>query len=209
MKKLFFLIYLFLTIICGFSSFSAVTIKGGVITSAEVLKTEKPQKRDDLLYDLRKLDLSHLDAHLSQKDAIRFENRIGIGPPLNRVKRYIGLSRNDAIRLVVQELESYQDKFEWPVWLEDYIPTQFIEGGLKRSKIKCGEKLFRTDLELLWTKSILANPVPQFEKLALLWLDHFSVAFDEYDQTHSFVRHLQFVRKHSAGNFEHFLRESI
>ena len=116
MKKLFFLIYLFLTIICGFSSFSAVTIKGGVITSAEVLKTEKPQKRDDLLYDLRKLDLSHLNAKISQKDAIRFENRIGIGTPLNRIKRYVGLSRKDAIRLVVQELESYQDKFEW---LED------------------------------------------------------------------------------------------
>tara|TARA_Y100001968_G_C19441586_1_gene762854 strand:- start:794 stop:3619 length:2826 start_codon:yes stop_codon:yes gene_type:complete len=209
MRNIFYLYIFFFSITYCYSSFSEVAIKGGVITSAEILKTEKPKKRDDLYYDLTKLDFSHLNAKISLVDAIRFENRIGIGTPLNRVKKYLGLSRKEAVDLVVQELKSYQDKFEWPDWFNNYIPTQFIQNGLDRSNIKCNEKLFRTDLELLWTKSILTNPVPQFEKLALLWLDHFSVAFDEYDQTHSFVRHLQFVRKHSAGNFGQFLRESI
>ena len=37
-------------------SLSAVKIKGGVITSAEVLKTEKPKKRNDLIYDLKKIN---------------------------------------------------------------------------------------------------------------------------------------------------------
>jgi len=209
MKKLTFIILFLSSIISSYSSFSSVTFKGGIISSGEILKTEKPNDREDLFYDFNNLDLSHLEQTMSIADAIRLENRIGIGAPYKRVKRYIGKTRKEAIRLVVQELESYQDKFKWPNWSKNYIPTQFINDGLERSKINCQEKLFRVHLEYLWSRSMLTNPVPQFEKLTLFWLDHFSVAFDEYDQTHSFLRHLQFVRKHSAGNFEQFLRESI
>ena len=56
-------------------------------------------------------------------------------------------------------------------------------------------------LEAAWAKEIIETTTPQFERLALLWLDHFSVAFDTYEQTHSFAKHLgalqknEFVRK--------------
>ena len=95
------LVYFSLIILFAFFStfcFSAVKIKGGVITSAEILKTEKPLKRDDLIYDLNKLNFSHLDKKITLKEAIRFENRIGIGAPYNRVKRYLGKTRKEAIR---------------------------------------------------------------------------------------------------------------
>ena len=135
MKNFTFIIFFFSSIISCFSSFSSVTFKGGIISSGEILKTEKSKAREDLFYDLNELDFSHLDQTMSIVDSIRFENRIGIGTPLSRVKRYVGMSRKEAISLAVQELESYQDKFKWPDWLENYIPTQFIERGLKRSKI--------------------------------------------------------------------------
>ena len=209
MKQLIYLIFFFSLIILSTGSFSSVTFKGGIISSGEILNTEKPKDRDDLFYDLKKLDLTHLNKKMTLTEAIRFENRIGIGAPYKRVKRYIGKTRKEAINLVVQELEFFQDEFEWPDWKENYIPTSFIEDGLYRSKRDCGISAFRTNLEFIWTKSILTNEVPQFEKLALLWLDHFSVAFDEYNQSHSFARHLEFIRKNTAGNFEQFLRESI
>ena len=53
-------------------SFSSVTFKGGIISSGEILKTEKPKAREDLFYDLNKLDLSHLDETMSIADSIRF-----------------------------------------------------------------------------------------------------------------------------------------
>ena len=201
--------YLVIFLLFSNVSLSAVKIKGGVITSAEVLKTEKPKKRNDLIYDLKKINLSHLDKKITLKEAVRFENRIGIGAPYNRVKRYIGKTRKEAIKIVVQELENYQDDFDWPDWKNNYTPTTFIEDGLRRNKRDCRVSSFRTDLEFKWSKSILRNSIPQFEKLALLWLDHFSVAFDEYDQSHSFVRHLEFIRRNAIGNFDTFLKESI
>ena len=190
-------------------SYPSVKIKGGVISSAEVLKTQIPPKRGDLIYNLNKLDLSHLDKKITLKEAVRFENRIGIGAPYNRVKRYIGKTRRDAIEIVIQELENYKDNFDWPDWKDNYIPTSFIEDGLRRNQRDCGISSFRTDLEFKWSKSILTNSIPQFEKLALFWLDHFSVAFDEYEQSHSFVRHLEFIRRNAIGNFDKFLKESI
>ncbi len=189
--------------------FSAVKIKGGVISSAEVLKTDKPKSRDDLVYDLKKINLSHLDKKITLNEAVRFENRIGIGAPYFRVKRYIGKTRKEAINMVIKELENYKDDFVWPDWKNNYTPTTFIEDGLRKNKRDCRVSSFRTDLEFRWSKSILKNPVPQFEKLALLWLDHFSVAFDEYEQTHSFVHHLEFIRKNAIGNFDNFLKDSI
>ena len=204
-----FLFFSFLSFLSSEFAFSAVKIKGGVITSAEVLKTVKPNKRDDLIIDLNKIDLVHLDKKISIAEAIRFENRIGIGAPYDRIKRYIGVTRKDAIKLIVKELKQYSDDFDWPNWSDSYIPTQFFQNGFDRNKIYCSEDLFRSNLELLWSKSILTNKVPQFEKLALFWLDHFSVAFDEYKQTHSFLYHLKFIRKFAKGNFGEFLKQSI
>ena len=201
--------YLITLLLLSNVGFSAVKIKGGVITSAEILKTEKPKKRNDLIYDLKKINLSHLDKKITLREAVRFENRIGIGAPHNRVKRYIGKTRKEVIKIAVQELENYQDDFDWPDWKNKYTPTTFIEDGLRRNKRDCKVSSFRTDLEFKWSKSILRNSIPQFEKLALLWLDHFSVAFDEYDQSHSFLRHLEFIRRNAIGNFDTFLKESI
>ena len=82
-------------------SYSSVKIKGGVISSAEVLKTQIPLKRDDLIYNLNKLDLLHLDKKITLKEAVRFENRIGIGAPYKRVKRYIGKTRREAIEIII------------------------------------------------------------------------------------------------------------
>ena len=207
-------VFLIFTVIAVFSIYcfptsSAVKIKGGVITSAEILKTQKPEPRNDLIFNLNDFDKTHLEQKLTLEEAIRFENRIGFGAPYDRVKRYIGKTRKEAIDLVINELENYQDNFEWPNWKDNYIPTSFIEQGLERSKRDCRISSFRTDLEFKWTRAILSSKVPQFEKLALLWLDHFSVAFDEYNQTHSFVQHLEFIRKNSIGKFDDFLRQSI
>ena len=77
-----FLFFSFLSFLSSEFAFSAVKIKGGVITSAEVLKTVKPNKRDDLIIDLNKIDLVHLDKKISIAEAIRFENRIGESSPL-------------------------------------------------------------------------------------------------------------------------------
>ena len=104
----------FVFLIYCFPTFSAVKIKGGVLTSAEILKTQKPEPRNDLIFDLNNFDKTHLEQKLTLEEATRFENRIGIGAPYYRVKRYVGKTRKEAIELVISELENYKDNFEWP-----------------------------------------------------------------------------------------------
>jgi uncharacterized protein (DUF1800 family) len=189
---------------------AGVKIKGGQLsTSSGNLKTEEPAKRPDLIFNLNDFDSSHLNLKLSKFDAIRFERRIGIGAPLNRVSQWIGLTRKQAIEKVISELENHSDGFIMPLWVSEMTPVSFMEDGLRRDRHSCGTKTFRNSLEDVWAKEIIETSTPQFERLALFWLDHFSVAFDTYNQTHSFAKHLEIIRENSSGNALEFLKASF
>lgn len=180
---------------------AAVKFKGGQISSSSGgLKTEKPTNRPDLQFDLNKFDSSHLNLKLSKFDAIRFERRIGIGAPPNRVSHWTGLTRRQAIEKTISQLENHSDGFMMPLWFTEMTPVSFMEDGLRRDRHSCGIKNYKHSLEAAWSREIIETSTPQFERLALLWLDHFSVAFDTYNQTHSFAKHLKIIRENSSGN---------
>ena len=189
---------------------AAVKFKGGQISSSSGnLKTEKPAERPDLIFTLSDFDSSHLNLKLSKFDAIRFERRIGIGAPLERVTQWIGLTRRQAIEKTISELEKYSDPIHLPRWVDEVIPVSFIENGLSANDHSCDIPQYRNTIEAAWAKQIIENSTPQFERLALFWLDHFSVAFDTYNQTHSFSKHLEIIRRNTSGNFKDFLMESF
>ena len=189
---------------------AAVKFKGGQISSSSGnLKTEKPAERPDLIFTLSDFDSSHLNLKLSKFDAIRFERRIGIGAPLDRVAQWVGLTRQQAIERAISELENHSDGFKMPSWFKNMTPISFMEEGLKRERHSCGIKNYRHTLEAAWSQEIIETTTPQFERLALFWLDHFSVAFDTYNQTHSFAKHLEIIRQHSSGNILDFLTASF
>ena len=189
---------------------AGVKFKGGQISSSSGnLKTEKPAERPDLKFTLSKFDSSHLNLKLSKFDAIRFERRIGIGAPLDRVSQWIGLTRKQAIEKSISELENHSDGFIMPSWFSEMTPISFMEDGLRRDRHSCGVKNYRHTLEAAWSQEIIETTTPQFERLALFWLDHFSVAFDTYNQTHSFAKHLEIIRQHSSGNILDFLTASF
>ena len=189
---------------------AGIKFKGGQISSSSGnLNTEKPAERPDLKFNLSDFDASHLSLKLSKFDAIRFERRIGIGAPLDRVSQWIGLTRRQAIEKTISELESHSDGFRMPLWFSEMTPVSFMEDGLRRDGHSCGLKTFRYSLEDAWAKEIIETSTPQFERLTLFWLDHFSVAFDTYNQTHSFAKHLEIIREHSSGNVLDFLTASF
>ena len=189
---------------------AGVTFKGGQISSSSGnLKTEKPAERPDLKFNLNDFDSSHLNLKLSKFDAIRFERRIGIGAPLHRVSQWIGLTRKQAIEKTISELENHSDGFIMPSWFSEMTPISFMEDGLRRDRHSCGVKNYRHTLEAAWSQEIIETTTPQFERLALFWLNHFSVAFDTYNQTHSFAKHLEIIRQNSSGNILDFLTASF
>lgn len=205
-------VFLGFLLICFFTATveAAVKFKGGKISSSSGnLKTEEPDLRPDLEFDLSKFQSGHLNKKISKLEAIRFERRIGIGAPLDRVSQWIGLTRQEAIERAIHQLENHTDRFKMPKWFDEMIPVSFIEDGLQRESHSCGIKTFRNSLEASWAKQIIETSTPQFERLALFWLDHFSVAFDTYNQTHSFAKHIEIVRNNSTGNFLNFLKSSF
>jgi len=155
---------------------------------------------------------AHLSQKISLEEAIRLEHRIGIGAPEARVKRYIGLSRKQAIDLIISELRS-KDTFVWPDWVSSFGAVGALklrsEKYLERKSF-CTTTAYLESLKAAWAGSMLTSKVPQFERLALFWLDHFSVNADDLNlELHAFAYHLQIIRYHSAGNFKSFLKASL
>jgi uncharacterized protein (DUF1800 family) len=164
---------------------------------------------NDYQYSNAQLDVADLDQIMTFEDAARFESRIGIGAPMKRVNRYIGKPRRDAINLVVSELENYQDEFLWPDWVNNVTPISFFERAKKRNRFYCGEAMFEDSLRMELSKRLLTSQIPQFERLFLFWLDHFSVEFKAYSQSHAFAEHMRLIRKNSNQSFLDLLRNVV
>lgn len=170
------------------ATISAYDSSGSVSTSQYAYSDAQPDKVD-------------LDLIMTLEDAARFESRIGIGAPIKRVIRYVGKTRREAIKLVVSELENYHDDFLWPDWVNNVTPISFFEQAKKSNRFYCGEMALEESLRVELSKKLLVSQTPQFERLFLVWLDHFSVEFKAYSQSHAYAEHMRLIRKNSGGSF--------
>ena len=106
---------------------------------------------------------------------------------------------------MITNLKEYKDYIEWPLWTEKAIPTSFMEQALRAQKISCEDGAFLNSLKGVWLEKLASSETPQFERLAIFWLNHFSVNFDMYKQKHAFFEHLKFIRLNSNKNYLEFL----
>ena len=79
----------------------------------------------------------HLDTVISKQEAVWFENRIGFGAPNERVERYIGKTRREAINLIIAELKGHRDQYVAPEWVTGRLP---LGGLIGESETLCNEK---------------------------------------------------------------------
>ena len=207
--KFLFIFFLICNAIHVHKAIAKTTFKGGIITESKSFNTTKPKERKDLIYDLKNFDGRHLNQIITKNEAVRLERRIGIGVPIDRVKLHIGKTRREAINDIVSDLEKYQDNVLWPRWTEDAIPTGFMDRGIQNHRINCDAQSFLLSLRTTWLEKLVSSKTPQYERLAIFWLNHFSVNFNMYKQTHSFVTHLKIIRKYSNKNFLKLLESTF
>jgi len=153
-------------------------------------------------------DDSYLDVEMDLASAVWFENRIGYGTPKDRVDRYVGKTRREAIDLVIDELRTHKDGINYPAWVQDMQPL----GGLIHatdSETLCNKKYLKSSLIESWIGNALSSEIPQFERISTFWLDHFSVAYDDYIHPHVFAEHLKFVRSWREGSYLDLLQGSL
>ena len=201
-----FLIFILLNSLILEKTYAKTTFKGGIITQSKSLETVAPKPRNDLAFDLSSFDDTHLSKMINKLEAIRFERRIGYGVPLKRVKLHINKTRKQAIDNVISNLKQYQDDVNWPLWTEKAIPTSFMEQGLRAQKTFCEDGAFLNSLKGVWLEKLSSSSTPQFERLAIFWLNHFSVNFDMYKQKHAFFHHLKFIRQNANKSYLGFLK---
>jgi len=137
-------------------------------------------------------DDSYLDIEMDFASAVWFENRIGYGAPKDRVDRYVGMTRREAVALVIKELRDYQDPFELPSWFYEMKPLGKILDT--RNSVSCDMGYLKTSLQSSWINNLHMSKVPQFDRISTFWLDHFSVAYDDYVHPHAYAKHTNFVR---------------
>ena len=206
LNLLFVIIFLILT----FNTLNArTTFKGGIITQSKSLLTKEPKARKDLEYDLTQFNDSHLNETINKLDAVRLERRTGIGAPPDRVNLHFNKTRKEAIENIISEFKNYKDNINWPLWTENAIPTSFMKDGLRKARINCEDQSFLFSLETTWLEKLVSSKTPQFERLAIFWLNHFSVNFNMYKQKHAFYKHLKIIRKNTNGNFLAFLEDIL
>ena len=150
---------------------------------------------------------AYLDVEMDISEAIWFENRIGYGAPKHRVDRYIGKTRRETVRLVINEIKQYEDTFDLPTWYYDMAPLGRIL-QLRQGQV-CHTKFMKNSLKEAWLSSLYQSGAPQFDRLSVFWLDHFSVAYDAYEHPHAFGRHLHFVRDWKDKSFSELLYASL
>ena len=202
-----------------FSVHSKTTISGGLISTQN--DEEGLNVSSDIFYKSYKInppkkiiiDTKHLDKIIDFNEAVHLERRIGIGNPIDRVHRYIGLSRKQAIDLIISELVNTKDDYIEPNWVKEVIPLNFMENGFRGPLRKCYNSILKQQKQSLkssWFEQIIGSDIPQFERLVLFWHNHFVVGFDgAYERSRSYGKHLINLRKHAKGNLREFLKEIL
>ena len=147
---------------------------------------------------------SHLSVEVTLEDAIHLESRAGIGAPKYRVERLIGLSRSEAINLVLEDLEIGSARTNsLPKWI-DQGSFVFLEGRYNSCNVSQTRRV--SSLENGWIEEILLTNAPVYERLVLLFSNHFVADFNSYRVAEAYARHHKIIRDHSAGNMGDFLK---
>ncbi|MCH1449623.1 MAG: DUF1800 domain-containing protein [Litoricolaceae bacterium] len=149
------------------------------------------------------VDSMHLSIEVSLEDAIHLENRAGIGAPKYRVEKLIGLSRAEAIDLTLRDLKVGSARsYRLPPWV-DQGSFVFLEGRYNSCNISQVRRV--SSLENRWIEEILLTDAPAYERLVLLFSNHFVADFNSYRAAEAYARHHKIIRDNSAGNMANFL----
>ena len=149
------------------------------------------------------VDKSHLSAVVTLEDAIHLERRAGIGIPKYRVERLLDLSRAEAIDLILMDLEDgARGQYELPKWV-DQGSIVFLENRFKDCRISQSRRIL--SLEDEWIETILMTKSPAYERLVLLFSNHFVADFNTYRIAEAYAHHHKIIRDNAAGNMRTFL----
>lgn len=165
---------------------------------------------DKPVMPVEELDLSHLERVMDWEEAAHLERRIGLGTPLNRTQRYVGMTRRQAVDLIISEMDQ-PFLHRTPPWASQVSMNHLIEPMRSGSQPCAVQSVTRNvmNLQSLWAADALENPIPQHEQLLFFWVDHFATGYQLYQSDHGWWEHYDSLRKHGSGNMRELLNAML
>jgi uncharacterized protein (DUF1800 family) len=144
-------------------------------------------------------------AVLSYDDARHLVNRTGFGATDAEIRRFIGMTREEAARTLLAESRTTA-LTPPPAWTREPGPLRYPRGGENASaeeKKRFQQEQIRDGLELRgwWVEEMLTTPSPLTEKMTLFWHNHFVSGQQKVKLAVLMYRQNVTLRENALGNF--------
>ena len=144
-------------------------------------------------------------APLSYDDARHLLNRTGFGATDAEIRRFTGMTREDAARTLLAETRTTAVTPP-PAWTGERGPLRYPRGGEKASpedRKRFQQEQIRDGLELRgwWVEEMLVTPSPLTERMTLFWHNHFVSGQQKVKLVLLMYRQNVTLRENALGNF--------
>ena len=159
-------------------------------------------------------DELHLQQLMTVSDARHLLERAGIGAHPSEVQQLIGLTRSQAISIMIERMDGRNTEVQYPSWIgAEPFPHYWIRWDYEEEE----RQAFRTQrdseigaLREWWVREMIATERPQAERLILVWHNHFVTAYSGVqEESHAVAFQHQTFRELGHGNFRELLSAII
>ena len=117
-----------------------------------------------------------LQMNVSFEDARHLVSRTGIGAHPSEISRLVGLTRSQAISMIIANIDSRHPETETPIFFNKPYPNYWIQGDLDENdqqKFRVARDKEMEELRLWVVSEMLTTQKPAAEKLIMFWHNHF------------------------------------
>jgi len=143
-------------------------------------------------------------APLSYDDARQLLNRTGFGATNEEIARYVGMSREDAVRKLIGATRTTAE-LPPPAWTSAPGPLRYprAENASEAERKNFQQEQIRKGLELRgwWIEQMLTTASPLTERMTLFWHNHFVSAQQKVRLAELMYRQNVTLRANALGNF--------
>ncbi|HEX8013490.1 MAG TPA: DUF1800 domain-containing protein [Casimicrobiaceae bacterium] len=145
-----------------------------------------------------------LAAPLTYEDARHLLNRTGFGATDAEIRRFVGMTREDAARTLLAETRT-APVTPPPAWTRDTGPRSYPRRGnvSETEKRAFRQEQLRKGLELRgwWLEEMLVTPSPLTERMTLFWHNHFVSSQQKVKLAELMYRQNVTLRTNALGTF--------
>lgn len=149
-------------------------------------------------------DQPHLQTSVDLSDARHLLERSGFGADASSVTEILGLSRAEAIAVILRGYLS-SEMVDLPPFAEAPVPPYWLRSDLldpDRDGFNMDRGKELSELRVWWVRQMIETPTPQVERMVLFWHNHFVSSYAGVDEmSHAMLAQHQTFRRLGLVNF--------